>query len=357
MSFGFRIRFHLVDGDRINIAEEEIELLASAGGPTVRLCAGQTGVRIRDLSRVVLAGKPYPTVEEAAGAASYHRERLLAVATRRRLALDLGDGLIRQRLTPEGAVEWERRYGRKPRSDVHGTDIYELPPGDGKVPFVNIDIQSSITIEGKTLVDEFHLALRDPKPFDERELRAAEVSATARFIPSFRARFLVLMSALEALIEPEPRSPNVIALVNEFQARVKSLPDNAAPPSDRESIHSSLEWLKQESIGQAGRRLAREVEPTQYLDRPAVQFFSYIYSLRSQILHAGATKNSEVDLLALANATGDFLADLLRGRVERRTGRTGEIPRVIEAVTGHIDPNGGGVTVPAPYKPPERPKP
>jgi hypothetical protein len=110
--FGFRIRFHLMDADHIDLAEESVTLTEVAGGPTVVLRSGRTGFPISAQPRVVLAGKPYASHAEATAAAAHYRQRLLAVATRRRLAIDLGDGFIRRGLMPRGMGEVERRLGR-----------------------------------------------------------------------------------------------------------------------------------------------------------------------------------------------------------------------------------------------------
>jgi hypothetical protein len=201
----------------------------------------------------------------------------------------------------------------------------------------------------------FRKSLGDPRPFEGKESLAAEIFALGRFIPSFRARFLTLMSGIEALIETAPRSRRLVNVISTFQERVLKLSGRTADKPTKASIRSALEWIKRESIGQAGRRLAQEVDGKQYLGKPAVKFFQHIYALRSEILHAGATR-TEVDLLAVANATSDFLADILRARIERRTGRKDEVPRIIEAIGGYVDPHGGGATMPIPYKSPERPK-
>jgi hypothetical protein len=357
MAFGFRIRFELVDTDRVDIDQESVELVATEGGATVTLTSGAMGQPIKSLRRLVLAGKPFPTLEDAKVAAHHYRERLLAMATRRRLAMDLGDGFVRSAFTPEGALNFEMQYGKKARPDVHGIDVYELSPDGGKTAFVHFTHESALTISGDVLVTMFRESLGDPRPFEGNESLAAEIFALGRFIPSFRARFLTLMSGIEALIETAPRSQELVEMVEAFRERVGALPDRTADAATKTAIVSALQWLKRESIGQAGRRLAQEVDDKQYLGKPAVKFFKDIYALRSEILHTGATRSSDVDLLAVANATSDFLADVLRARIERRTGRKGEVPRVVEAIGGYVDSGGRGVTVAMPYKSPERPKP
>jgi len=357
MAFGFRIRFNLREEYRLDIGEETVELVAAQEGKTLCLCSGTRGTPINAQARVVLAGKPYGTSEEATAAAEHYRERLLAMATRRRLAVDLGDGFVRSALGPAGEAELEKQVGMPVRPDVHGAYVYELPPDNGKVAFYHFASESAVKMDRGIFLAGLRAALDDPTPFDARERLAAEILASAPFVVSFSAHFLTLMSGIEALIEPALRTRGFIAIVQEFQERIASLTKDVADEATRQSACSSLGWLGAESIGQAGRRLAGEVDGHVYLNLPAAKFFRHIYDLRSEILHAGATRDAETDLLAVANATSTFLADILRGRIERRTGRKGEIPQVIEAVAGYMDAQGGGVTQPIAYRFPERPKP
>lgn len=357
MAFAFRIRFELVETDHVDIDVESVEVGRAPRGPTIVLRAGVRGMAIKASPRLVLLGSPYESLAAAKAAAAHHRERLLAAAARRRLAIDLGDDFARRYLSPAGVAEAERQHGRKVRADVHGVDVFELLPDGGPPLFAHVSTNAGVKIGGDTLLRMIRDSLADPPPFDGQEGLAAEISALGRFIPSFRARFLTLMSGIEALIEAAPRSRRLVKLIGGIQKRVRSLAESTADGPTRQALASSLEYLKRESIGQGGKRLATEVADKEYLGKPAARFFAYIYALRSQILHAGKTSDPDVDLLEVANATSEFLADILRQRIERRTGRCDEVPTTIEAIGTYREPSGARVVGPIPYPSPRRPTP
>jgi hypothetical protein len=55
--------------------------------------------------------------------------------------------------------------------------------------------------------------------------------------------------------------------------------------SEIDSIKGTLSWLLDESIGQAGRRLARKLEPRKYKDEAPATFFTHCYEMRSWLMH------------------------------------------------------------------------
>lgn len=68
-----------------------------------------------------------------------------------------------------------------------------------------------------------------------------------------------------------------------------------------------------ESIGQAGRRLARTLEPRTYQGFAPATFFIRCYEMRSKLVHGHIPRpdRGEVDLLAANLET--FVGDLLSG--------------------------------------------
>jgi hypothetical protein len=350
-SYAFRIRVNLMSGDRIDIDAASVEL-SRADGAIVELRAVETGRPINAHPRVSIVGCPYTTREQAQAAAAFFRERLLAWATRRRLALDMGDSLQRSWFTPAGLAELERRHGRPVRMDVHGVDVFEYEE-DKRVAFAHFGVTNQLTVGGDTFVAGLKASLADPQPFSPKEALAAELYASARFDASFRSRFLTLVCGLEALLVPAPRAAAVQELVVEFQGRVKALEVDA---ETKKSLGSSLEWLKAESIGQAGRRLAQGLHGKRYLDKEPAAFWSYVYDVRSKLVHQTSTEGLQLDFLGLSNAATDFLGDLLDCAIELRTGRSSETTTTYRSVAGQAMPGPATTVTPSTeYLPPRRP--
>ena len=116
------------------------------------------------------------------------------------------------------------------------------------------------------------------------------------------------MTALEALLEYQPRSAPVIELVELLEKTVSTSDVLAA---EKKSLLSSLKWLHNESIGQAGRRRADTLLAGRTYDgRTPGRYFSSCYELRSRLVHSGHIAD-DVDLLVVSNTLQQFVGDLL----------------------------------------------
>jgi Apea-like HEPN len=137
---------------------------------------------------------------------------------------------------------------------------------------------------------------------------AAEIYASSFFDISARSRFITLVTAVETLLEPAQRAQEVQELVSRFETLTR---DSDIKKATRDSILGSLQWLRQDSIGQAGRALARRLLSNEEFDgQPAEKFFARCYDRRSLLVHRGTT-DDDVDILQTANAMENFVARLL----------------------------------------------
>ncbi len=122
------------------------------------------------------------------------------------------------------------------------------------------------------------------------------------------ARFALLMMALESLVEPRSRAP---ALRQHVESLIKSTEESGLPPGEVRSLVGSLSWLKNESIGQAGRRLARQLNAKKYMDESPERFFTHCYELRSRLLHGVHPVPTRQEVDERAAPLEVFVADLL----------------------------------------------
>jgi hypothetical protein len=80
----------------------------------------------------------------------------------------------------------------------------------------------------------------------------------------------------------------------------------------RSSLSGSLQRLKSESIGQAGRALVdRLLLGRIYRGQPPAPFFTFCYDLRSSILHDGSVPATVNDFPSVCAAAQEFVCDLL----------------------------------------------
>ncbi|MDH4232896.1 MAG: hypothetical protein OEW04_12820 [Nitrospirota bacterium] len=132
--------------------------------------------------------------------------------------------------------------------------------------------------------------LKNQTPVDRQLLLSMELFAATRLEISERTRFISLVSSLEPLAIPFSYPLSIRNLIDTFRKQVKEaefpeLSDNACSRL-KDSLDRRLRDLQQDSIRQAILRLVRELLPG---DNNAVKIIDDAYSLRSSILHEGAS--------------------------------------------------------------------
>jgi len=304
--FEFRLRFNMLKGDHIKSDKEELESLGTAGGQRIRLRAGSRGSPIEKSSEIAITGGPYSSQDEALGVAQAAREAVIVWAVKQRLGVDFGDGKLRHLMTDVGKEYYERQLGHPIRNDRLGIDVHEIQDG---LLFASVSLDAAVAKNADTFVEQFREGITNPVVLSEKQRLAAELYSLSFFDMSFRSRFITLVTAVEALLDPHIRSGEIQAFVDDLKTRLDGL---GVDEGTKQSMISSLERLKYDSIGQTGRALSDSLlGDRKYSGLKAGKFFSRCYKLRSQIVHNGQPNDPTTDLLQESNACQAFVADLL----------------------------------------------
>jgi hypothetical protein len=305
-SYSFRLRFNFAEAYRIESDVEEIELLVSPLGERIRLRSGAIGTPIKDHNQAAVLGGPYTSKDQARAAAEKSKRALLYWAIVQRLGIDFGDGKQRSGFTNEGLAELEKRLGCPVKNDIHGIDVYEQVE---KLKFVQFNAKATVGKDPPALISTFQREFLNSRQLTEKQVLASEIYASSFFDVSSRSRFITLVTAVEALLEPLRRPDEVEVLVEGLRAKTR---ESGIDEPTKESIIGSLGRLRHQSIGQAGRMLADRLIPKGFFDgQSSADFFTRCYDLRSQILHRGTTGDDSVDIWHLANVMENFVAELL----------------------------------------------
>jgi hypothetical protein len=163
----------------------------------------------------------------------------------------------------------------------------------------------------------FDAAVRAEEPMQGSERLAFDLYSGSFFQPSADARLLMLTMSVETLLDLQPRSDEARHHV-QTMIEATNINANLSQP-ERDSIRGSLTWLLDESIGQAGRRLVRALDPRRYGGKSPVALFTRCYETRSALVHGHMPRpdRDEVDFLAaqLEVLVSDLLAGGLLGVV------------------------------------------
>jgi len=301
----FRLRFNLAESHRIGSDAEIIELMDTPSGQALYLTSGGRGTPIKEHARAAIRGGPFNSEQDAREAAERAGKALLFWAVEQRVGIDFGDGIQRGIATNESLKLLEQQHGVPIRNDVHGIDVFEPLTG---LSFVHTSVKAQVGKNVETLVSTFCREFMLGRRVTEKQVLASEIYANSFFDISQRSRFITLVTAVEALLELAERPDSTQSLVTNFIAQTQSAPIDQVT---KNSIRGSLEWLRKESISQAGRNLANSLLPkTNYEGKPAGNFFAFCYEQRSRLLHRGETEEG-IDVSQLASAMEAFVANLL----------------------------------------------
>lgn len=304
MAWCFRIRGDLRPTSKLEFTDEAwiIDQPDSAAEIKLKAVGASTLAEARSIA---LLGSGYASEEAATAAGERWRAILMGAFASIRVGADFGGRSARSGFATAAGMAMVLPPGERGLNDVHGLMVFEcdpppkfllLPPVTPMVSSPHERLQSAVTHAIKT------------GGLNESHQVAYDLFQTSFGQASADARFALLMMALEALIEPKPRSTLTRRHV---ELLIEQTRDSHLEPSEIQSIVGSLSYLLDESIGQAGRRLAQKLAPTTYKGMLPAKFFTEAYTLRSRLVHGLHPIPSRAEINAFAAPLEVFVADLL----------------------------------------------
>jgi len=275
----------------------------------LRLHSTEADGTILKAMQLALTGEGYASEEEARLAGERYQSALMVTLARHRIGADFGQRTSKGVITDYYLSVLREAHGQRFLNDIHGLMVYTTEP---KPRFASVDAVPTRGVDPKRFCEVFSAAV-DAKPvLSERENVAFSCFNASFFRQSADSRFLLLMMAIEALLDPRPRSDAARAHVDFLitQTQVAAL-----SASERQSMIGALRWLSNESISQAGRNLSSELLGQRiYKGRPADKFFTFCYGLRSALVHGSIPYPSFWEIANTAADLEVFVADLLTVR-------------------------------------------
>jgi hypothetical protein len=158
----------------------------------------------------------------------------------------------------------------------------------------------------------FSNAVAQANALTERDRLSIELVNASFFQRSADSRFLVLIMAIEALIDQLPRSTEAIAHVDSIITSTQEA--ESLSTDEKRSLLENLKRLKFESINQAGRRLAEaRLGERSYMNKKAPSFFSHCYSIRSRLVHGEHPLPTQEQIGSVVAQLEVFVSDLVSG--------------------------------------------
>lgn len=299
-----RIRFRLGERVRIETTEPELALDLEEGRRIV-LRPSPSGASIREAEQLALFVQPYATEAEALDAGTRWRAMVEKAFARLNIGADFGDRAATGAATQHGLSAFAAQVGSRVLNDVHGVMVFECDPWPR---FVRVEAKGVVGKPADRLLEVLRATVGGGIAMSERESLAYDLYSASFSTDSPDARFALLMMALETIIEPQPRDSTVIAHVDQLIAATEAAD---LPPRERASITGSLNWLRTESIGQAGRRIAAQLGDRTYMGEKPSEFFTNSYELRSRLVHGAYPRSTRQDVDSSTAQLELFVRDLL----------------------------------------------
>jgi hypothetical protein len=274
----------------------------------VSLRSAEDGKTIEEAKTLVLRQAGWATEDAAEAAGRALVDPLTRALSALAMGADLGERGPKGRFTDEGLKWVEAQHNRRILNDFPGLTVFETDPSP---LFVSQRPTYVRYPEEGSFQRLFRRALEYDEPLSDQERIAFQLFSTSFFETSADTRLLTLMMALEALLELAPRPAASLTHVEHLIALTSSADE--LTDAERASILGSLSWLRTESIGQGGRRLASRLEPRTYDGREPSKFFSYCYELRSALAHGKTSLPTREEVDRAAASLERFVGHLLAG--------------------------------------------
>jgi hypothetical protein len=302
----FRIRFRL--GARVTIASSAKHLIIDDPfeGKEIRLKPPGKDTPFKDATDLVLRGRPFDTKADAEEAAHRWKGILQKAFSRVNIAADFGGRAPTSAFTTHGLKMLEGDTGQRVLNDVHGISVFECepPPRFAKMEIGGISVGRNTD----RLVAALAAAVERGLAMGAREGLAYDLYSASFSESSADARLAMLMMAVETLIQPEPRPAAVREHVDRLITETRG---SELPQAEIDSIIGTLRWVREESIGQAGRKLVSRLGDRKYMNELPDEFFTNCYILRSRLFHGHVPRPTREEVDGRAAPLEQFVSDLL----------------------------------------------
>jgi len=297
-SFGFRLRFLFEKGRRLNYDGKSLKIQLSETGPSVILKSA-IGKKISETENLAVFGSGFHSEGKAKECGVRLKGALLVIGAKLQRGIDTGEDEVVMGLGKD-VKKKAKEQGFNVLDDIHGLCTFseQLPVKvlSGFPP--SLIVSSS----EKIFVDELITVYGVNPSLSEKQILALDLYNLSRFESSLRARFVTLITAVEALSTRGKRTEPELAYLNILIELTKRTDLDS---SQKKSLLESLTNLKQEGIAKACRKLVES-----RLNNVAVKSFQDYYEIRSKILHSGKTPEG-VSLGSVTKGLDKLVSDLL----------------------------------------------
>lgn len=320
MTYTFRNRFRLPEGDRLDAEATEVKLADSADEGLVTLKpVREEGIAVRGnlnsrSDELILQGSGYVDASAAAEAGRRWRQYLAVALAREGTGVDLGSGdgvapTLDKVFEGEPPALLQRigtEAGHRVVSDGYQLLVFKSEP----VPkFINL-VAGVPTINISGRLDRLAhttnaVRQQDHYPWDRRKALSYRLVHLALADSNLETKHIQLVTAIEVLLEQRNRPQDILDAIDKLIAEV------AADWSDgdvKRRMADILHQSKEESITRIGSTYVASTLKGTYDGSAPAKFFKLVYGMRSGLVHGEKPKKPRPTI----DQVGKIAAELVR---------------------------------------------
>lgn len=248
----FRIRFFRAPSGTLSVDSNELDIGEGASSGTIILSSADRNETIRDAKQWVVRGFAWDSEEEALTKGQECMEALALTFARMHVGVDFGS--LAPKSVNTDRVIVEPRTGRRVLDNIHGLMVFETEPKPLLIEGLPVTIVRGW--QDERFKKAFRFAVQQKTELSESERLSLELFNASFFQHTVDTRFLLLMMAIEALLEPKPRSDEAVEHVDNLIKSTKAA--QHLGKQEKDSLLSQLGLLRKQSINQAGQALMRD---------------------------------------------------------------------------------------------------
>jgi hypothetical protein len=272
-TYAFRIKCKLAAGD-LGIPAREFLLTLPALTSPITVQLPERRRPLEDQFLILWCGG-FTSEEETRAAGVRVKTAVMLAGVLLGFGIDVGTDQV---ISP-GAQRKDGQPDDHLQPDVHGLQV--VPEIDGKMLFGFVYVGDLVP---KNFPQSFQEKVAESyvqnKVLTKKQTLAAQLYNQSHFLSSDAARFVTLISAVEALSEQRNRSPVARALIAQMIQMTAAA--SGLEEDERKSLKDALGNLKRASIRSTCRALVK-----MYGEPSDVKHFRHAYEIRSTLVHEG----------------------------------------------------------------------
>jgi hypothetical protein len=310
MTWTFYIRFEMQPNSWLEGSEPSSVVNNDGKGREVTMYSLTPGLQqepkpLAEARTAVIEGVGYSTESEALEAGKLWRARLMEAFAALRIGADFKDRTASQVSFSREAMAAVSQATSRPAVNYRsGILVYE---SDSRPSFMP-NISGTVRVSNPSRFDATLAKMSSTVGLSEERQVTYDLFSAALGLGSRDARYAMLMAALETMLNPQSRSKESVTHVDNL---IELTRKSGLPEEEIDSITATLKWLRRESIGQAGKRIAEMLKPNTYMNEAPAVFFRKCYDLRSNLMHGNYPLPTTQEISARIPHLEQFISDLI----------------------------------------------